>query len=117
VGPAFSIEYVNDKADSPVSTTRLRRTRTLEVADSRIPDSDTATRRGQVEAQAAAMGFSSTTVNTFCFPFGQNLDVYELKLSTMDEGPTVLDVVEQKWTVTCAPGALTQHEWVRIVNA
>lgn len=117
LGPAFSIEYINDKPDSPVSTTRLRRTRTLEIADSRIPDSDTATRRGQVEAQAAAMGFSSTTVNTFAFPFGQNLDVYELRLSTLDEGPNVIDVMEQKWTVVCAPGALTQHTWARIVNA
>lgn len=114
--PPPQATYVNDRPDSPISTSRWRRVVKM-VQDGKIADVATAYQRAIIEAQLAARIYSSLTIGTVPWPVNEDHDFYGLVYFSNLEG-TVDEVYEDvAWTMNCSPGAEMQHTLQRLVAA
>ncbi len=104
-----SEQYVNMSADSPISVLRLGRTKLLLIKDSKIADAGSALARAHYEVALAAANYAPITLNTFAWPFSENLDTFQLIYQTPDEGLVKLLVVEEKWSHHVGAGGYSAH--------
>lgn len=112
----FDFLYENDDPSSPISTKNWH-PKLLKIDDSSIPNNAVAAQRAKVEAQKAALIYSTITLNSLPWPVSQNLDVYGLNISTPDEGLRQGKYLELGWTMACATGGATSHLLTRVTGS
>jgi hypothetical protein len=114
--PAFSTTYTNNTPASAISVPNSF-PRIMVIKDSTQVNGTTAASLAFTQAQQAAQVYATCVLDTYPWPLSQNLDVYSIVFTNPDEGTVVRKYLETGWRMLCAPGALTQHTWRRVVPA
>jgi hypothetical protein len=115
-GAKVSGYYENANPDSPVSIPNWEPRMAPPISDSKIPDNITARARAKAEAQRSARIYGTLSLpflpNWF---FGQDLDAYNLIVSTADEGVVARKYLNTKWTLPCTVQTAPTMDLQRIV--
>jgi hypothetical protein len=112
----FYVRYDNNDPASPISVQNYH-PKGKKITDSSITDPATAQARAKYEAQLAARYYNPLQMDSVAWPFGQNLDVYQVAYSTADEGAVNAAFLEHRWVTRCAPGELTSHYLYRVYSS
>lgn len=115
-GPVYA-EYVNNRADSPISVSNLGQRYVKYINDSSITDNGTAYRRAQQEAQAAARIYSTFNVGLPPWPFFEDLDCVRLVYQSADDGVVDAKYLVMNWVHYCATSWATTVGMQRVVAA
>lgn len=111
---SFSVVYINNNPDSPVSTVNWH-PRTVVVQNSTLADIPSAETYAQSLAQQYARVFTIVTLVTWPWPLSENLDLYGVVWDTEDEGLVSFNYVETAWEHVCGTGQATTHTLQRVV--
>lgn len=107
--------YENDSPLSPTSTISTRPRMAPVINDSKIVDSRAANARARAEAQKAARVYATLSLPFLPWPFGEDLDVYGLVISTPDEGVVARKYLNTNWLHPCAANQATTMSLQRVV--
>ncbi|MHB8573536.1 MAG: hypothetical protein ACYDAY_11395 [Candidatus Dormibacteria bacterium] len=106
---AFSYEYKNQLAASPVSIPNYGRPKVKVIRDSKLKNQGEAQTAATRAAQEAAQLYAPVELLTRAWPVSQHKDVYQVIYQNPDEGRVQQNYIEIKWQMRCRAGEPTLH--------